>query len=286
MTTFADTSERDPWIARHRPNPRADLRLFCFPFAGGGATTYRGWPAHLPSNMEAIAVQLPGREDRLSEPPFTSGTELCARLVDVLAPYLDRPFALFGHSMGGLLAFELTRLLRAVGAPLPMHLFVSAHCGPRKPYSLPPVTGMSDRELVSLLRRMGGTRDEVLEDGDLMELVLPLVRADLTLCETYRYVAAEPLACPISAFGGILDEHVRHADVVAWSAETSGGFRVRMFPGGHFFLDDVTPRLLQAITDDLTAHRAPVDISISMHDGGPHHDHPDQEPRRLAVHAR
>lgn len=258
----------DPWIVRARPNPRARLRLFCLPYAGGGASTYRGWPAHLPADIEVIAVQLPGREERLREPAFTRAPELCQRLVAVLAPYLDRPFALFGHSMGGLVAFELTRQLRAEGR-LPVRLLVSAHCGPRKAYCLPPVSTMSDRDLLGMLRRMGGTRDEVLDDGDVMKLMLPLLRADLSICESYRYAAAEPLACPISAFGGILDEYVRRADVLAWAAETRGGFQARMFPGGHFFLDDARPRLLQAIADDLTARGAATCAARPLHDGGP-----------------
>ncbi|HEX8108397.1 MAG TPA: alpha/beta fold hydrolase [Kofleriaceae bacterium] len=257
----------NPWIVRPRPNPRARLRLFCFPYAGGGASTYRGWPAHLPADIEVAAVQLPGREERLREPAFTSASELCTQLVAVLAPYLDRPFALFGHSMGGLVAFELTRRFRTSEGLSPVHLFVSAHCGPRKAYCLPPVTGMPDRELLQLIRRLGGTRDEVLQDGDVMRLMLPLLRADLTICETYKYVAAEPLDCPISAFGGIFDEVVRRADVLAWAAETRGGFQARMLPGGHFFLDDAKPRLLQAIADDLAARGASSTISISMHGG-------------------
>jgi medium-chain acyl-[acyl-carrier-protein] hydrolase len=258
----------DPWIIRSRPNPGARLRLFCFPFAGGGASTYRSWPAHLPADVEVIAVQLPGREERLREPAHTSAVELSRTLVSVLARYLDRPFALFGHSMGGLVAFELTRTLRAAGLLLPEHLFVSAHCGPRKAYCLPPVTGLSDRELLVLIRRMGGTRDEVLQDDDVMKLMLPLLRADLTICETYHYVPEAPLPCPISAFGGVLDDHVRRADVLAWGAETSGGFQARMFPGGHFFLDDAKPRLLQTIAEDLATHRAPADASRGMHEGG------------------
>ena len=124
-------SAPDPWVARPRPNARARLRLFCFPFAGGGASTYRGWPAHLPADIEVAAVQLPGREERLRETAFHDATELCVKLVDVLAPYFDRPFAFFGHSMGALVAFELARVLRKSGGPSPAHLFVSARRGPR-----------------------------------------------------------------------------------------------------------------------------------------------------------
>jgi medium-chain acyl-[acyl-carrier-protein] hydrolase len=260
---------RDPWISRPRPNPRAPVRLFCLPYAGGGASSYRAWPACLP-DIDVVAIQLPGREDRVCEPAFSNASELCTQLVAVLAPYLDRPYALFGHSMGGLIAFELVRLLRTIGAPSPIHLFVSAHSGPRKVSSLPPVAGMSDDELAALLRRLGGTRDEVLADAEMMTLVLPLMRCDLTLCESYRYVPAEPLACPISVFGGIFDKIVRRPDLLSWEAETSGVFRARMFPGGHFFFDDLKPRVLQALSDDLGPHRAPTATSTSMYHAGAH----------------
>jgi len=267
MTMPAETLP-DPWIVRPRPNPHARLRLFCLPYAGGGASTYRRWPALLPADIEVAAVQLPGREERLREPACSNASELCQQLAAVLAPYLDRPFALFGHCLGGLVAFELTRLLRTIGAPAPVHLFISGHGGPRKVYGFPSLTGVTDAELVRLLRRLGGAPDELLADGNLMQLMLPLLRCDLTVCQTYRYVAAEPLACPISAFGGIRDEVVRRADVLAWSAETCGGFQARMFPGGHFFLDEAKPRLLQAITDDLTARGAAAGASSSLPHGG------------------
>lgn len=258
----------DPWIVRPWPNPRASLRLFCFPYAGGGTSIYRAWPAYLHADVEVVAVQLPGREARMCEPAYSDASALCLRLAEVLAPYLDRPFALFGHSMGGLLAFELSRLFRTIGAPSPVHLFVSGHSGPRKVYSLPPTAGMSDDDLVALIRRLGGTPDEVLADAEMMALVLPLLRSDLMVCESYRYVLGEPLACPISVFGGIFDQIVRRPDLLTWDAETCGVFRARMFPGGHFFFDDLKPRLLQAITDDLAAHRAPAVAATSMFQGG------------------
>lgn len=258
---------RDPWISQPRPNPRAPVRLFCLPYAGGGASSYRLWPAYLP-DIDVVAIQLPGREERVCEPASRDASELCAQLAAVMAPYLDRPFALFGHSMGGLIAFELARLLRTVGAPTPVHLFVSAHSGPRTVSSLPPVAAMADDELAALLRQLGGTRDEVLADAEMMTLVLPLMRSDLTLCQSYRYVLAEPLACPISVFGGIFDKLVRRPDLLAWEAETSGVFRSRMFPGGHFFFDDLKPRVLQALTDDVAAHRAPPVVSTPMYRAG------------------
>lgn len=252
---------RDAWIVRPRANTNARLRLFCFPFAGGGASTYRAWAGQLPSDIEVTAVQLPGREERLREPAFSDAVELCAKLVSVLTPHLDRPFAFFGHSMGALIAFELTRQLRAAKAPVPEHLFVSAHRGPQRPSCLPPLRGMSDPELLGLIRRLGGTSEEVLHDPDVMKLVLPLLRADLTICETYRYAQTEVLECPISAFGGALDEFIRRTDLLAWRAETRGAFQARMFPGGHFFLEDARPRLLQAIAEDLSASQQPATTS-------------------------
>jgi len=249
--------QSNPWILRPRPNPHARLRLFCLPYAGGGASTYCAWPAHLPPDIEVMAVQLPGREERLSEPAFIDASQLCVQLVAVLAPYVDQPFALFGHSLGALVSFELARLLRTLGAPGPGHLFISGHSGPRKIHGFPPLNGISDDGLLRVLQRMGGAPDGLVAVSDVKRLVLPPLRCDLSLCEAYRYVAAEPLACPISAFGGTLDDVVRRADVLAWGAETMGGFRARMLPGGHFFLNNAMPRLLQAITDDLASAVVP-----------------------------
>lgn len=265
------SSDRDPWVVRPRPDPRAHLRLFCFPFAGGGATTYRGWPAHLPPDIEVVAVQLPGREDRLREEPFTDVFELTPVVAQALAPYLDRPFALFGHSMGALVAFELARALERAGGPAPEHLFVSARSAPTVRYSLPSVGGMSDREVLGLLRRLGGTPPDALRDPDLMRLVLPRFRADLTLCERYLYSPDRKLSCPISALGGALD-FFRRGELTGWAAETRAAFQLRMFPGGHFFIDEARARVLQVVAEALAApaeaipflDRTPAAASIAV----------------------
>jgi medium-chain acyl-[acyl-carrier-protein] hydrolase len=250
-----DASDR--WIVRPRTNARARLRLLCFPYASGGASAFLRWPEHLPADIEVAPVQLPGREERLGEEPYRDLRSLTAKLVEVLAPYLDRPFAVFGHSAGALVAFELTRALRRSGSPLPVHLFVSGRVGPTRPHRLAALSGMTDPESIEQLRRYGGTPEEVLRDRDFMELILPVFRADLALCETYVYVREEPLACPVSAFGGTLDDHVAREDLASWRDETRGAFRLRMFPGGHFFIRDVRPRLLQAISEDLGALEGP-----------------------------
>lgn len=242
----------DRWVIRPRPNAQPRLKLLCFPYASGGASVFHRWPEHLPADIEVAAVQLPGREERLEEEPYRDVRCLTDTLVDVLERYLDRPFALFGHSVGALVAFETARALRRRGKSLPRHLFVSARGAPSRPHQLPSASSSSDAALALQLRRLGGTPREVLDDPDFMSVVLPLFRADLALAETYVYSPEEPLDCPISAFGASFDEHARREDLSSWSRETRAAFRLRMFPGGHFFIHPSRPRLLQAIAEDLS----------------------------------
>lgn len=248
MSTELATSA---WLVRPRPVARPRLRLFCFPYAGGGASAYRGWAPHMPPDIDVVAVQLPGREERLRETPFHDLRELLPVIADELAPWLNVPYALFGHSMGALIAFELARTWAAQGRPETARLFVSAHCGPRKPHCLPSIEGMSDVALAVLLKQLGGSSDAALADRELMEIMLPLIRADLTICERYRYAPGEPLSSPVTALGGIFDTFVRRSDVAAWRAETRGAFDQHMFPGGHFFLDGSRARVLQLVVESL-----------------------------------
>jgi medium-chain acyl-[acyl-carrier-protein] hydrolase len=253
------TCAPDPWVTRPRPNAGARVRLFCFPYAGGGASMYRTWAAHLPADIELLAVQPPGREERLRERPCCEAGDLVARAAAALDPYLDRPFAFFGHSMGALVAFELARALAGTNRHA-MHLFVSARCGPRLRHRLPPMASLGDADLVRQLRRLGNTPEALLADPELLRVLLPMLRADLTLCEAYAYAPGKLLRCPITAFGGAFDEFVRRDDVLAWRAETESSFRAHMFPGGHFFLQDARARLLQVIAEAL-APSADVPLS-------------------------
>ena len=184
---------RDPWLIRPEVKPAARLRLFCFTYAGGGASIYRPWTRELPPELELCAVQLPGRENRLLEPAYTEMPALVEQLGTVLAPYLDRPFAFFGHSMGALVAFEMARTVRRRYGRSALHLFVSGHAAPRIARRRPPVYQLPDAAFVDAIRELNGTPEEVLENADLMALVLPALRADLTVCETYRYVSGEHL---------------------------------------------------------------------------------------------
>jgi medium-chain acyl-[acyl-carrier-protein] hydrolase len=245
---------RDPWVVFPRRDPSARLRLFCFPYAGGGASIYTRWPELLPPGVELVAVQLPGRESRLMEKPYADMALLVDKLAEALAPYMEQPFALFGHSNGGLMAFELTRLLRARGRRLPLHLFVSGRPAPQVELTDPPTHALPHDEFMATLRRFGGTPEEVLANEEMMALVEPLLRADFALGETYVYTPGPPLDLPVSAYGGARDEEVPLWQVEAWREQAGGEFHMTTFPGGHFFLHDDRAQVLRQLGQELRPH--------------------------------
>lgn len=233
----------------------ARLRLFCFPYAGGGASIFRTWSAGLPAAVEVQAVQLPGREARWRDPAFRQLAPLADVLAAEIRPQLDRPAVFFGHSMGAALAFEVTRRLVRAGGPVPVHLLVSGRNAPRVPDDEPPIYGLPRAEFLAELRQYAGTPEEVLANDELMDLVEPLLRADFELIETYAY---EPdgtsLALPVTAFTGLDDHDVPLAKVEPWAAETAGPFRCHVLPGGHFFLNDHRAELLALVGRELAGH--------------------------------
>lgn len=239
------------WITCLSPNPAASLRLFCLPFAGGGASVFRGWEKALPPGIELCPIQLPGRENRLSEPPLTDMAALTQHLAREIFPFIDKPFALFGHSAGALAAFELTRTLRRLGAPMPGTLLLSAHRAPHLPLRRRPLHGLTDAELVQAVRSFGGTPQEVFAHKDLVDLILPALRADFTLCDNYKYRAEVSLPCPFVLYAGRQDTEVSPHEVEAWNEHTTEGSRLRIFPGGHFFLRSDRDLLLRAMASVL-----------------------------------
>jgi medium-chain acyl-[acyl-carrier-protein] hydrolase len=239
------------WFAYREVNPRARLRLFCFPYAGGGASAYRGWAAALPADVEVCPVQLPGRESRLREPAFDRPAPLIVALADALQAHLGLPFAFFGHSMGAMLSFELARELRRRGNPLPLHLFVSGRRAPQVPSREPDIHDLPEAEFLVRLRELNGTPEEVLQHAELMRLLLPVLRSDFAVNETYVFQPEPPLELGISAFGGLEDVEVTREDVTGWSEHGRGFFRLRMFPGDHFFLHSARELLTQSVARDL-----------------------------------
>jgi medium-chain acyl-[acyl-carrier-protein] hydrolase len=239
------------WLRRSRPRPHARRRLFCFPYAGGAASVYRTWSEELPEAIEVCAVQLPGREERISEAPFVDLAPLIAALLPALLPTLTLPFAFFGHSLGALIAFELASALRRAGHPLPFHLFVAAHPAPHRPHDDTPIHDLPEPEFVAELRRLNGTPDALLQQPELLALLLPALRADFAIYERYQYTPEAPLPCLISAFGGLRDLEVSRDDLAAWRDQTSGPFTLRMFPGDHFFPYSDRALLLRTIAREL-----------------------------------
>ena len=250
------TVPAERWLAYREANPRARLRMFCFPYAGGGASAYRGWGASLPQEIEVCPVQLPGREGRLREQPFTRPEELIQAVADALTPWFDLPFVFFGHSMGAMIGFELSRELRRRGRTLPLHLFVSGRRAPQLPTRDEPIHDLPEPEFIERLRELNGTPEEVLQHAELMKLLTPLLRADFAVNETYNYTEEEPLDPGISAFGGLADSDVKREDVEAWSIQTRGRFRMRMMPGDHFFLHPQKDLIIESVARDLAEIKA------------------------------
>lgn len=241
-----------PYLYR-RPEAESRMRLFCFSYAGGSASAFYPWLKLFPNDIEVCPVQLPGRESRLSEPPLTSLPELLPLLGNALLPYLDRAFAFFGHSMGALISFELARYLRHEHHLHAAHLFVSGCRGPQQPHTDPTLSQLSNAAFIERISQdYHSIPRELQANAEMMELYLPMLRADYKLVETYAYQPEEPLLCPMTAFGGLQDASVSHEQLKDWVQHTRGTFALHMFPGDHFFLRGRQAELLQIVIRDLT----------------------------------
>jgi medium-chain acyl-[acyl-carrier-protein] hydrolase len=243
----------EPWLIRQDPNPYADCRLFCFPFAGGSAGTYHRWPRLAPSHLDVCAVEYPGRGIRCGEEPFLRLGPLVRHLADLLEPLLTEPFAFFGHSMGGLVAFELAKTLRERGTRQPCHLFISSTAAPGLPLNRRPLTNASDAEVLEELCDLGGTPRELLDDRELMAMAVRVLRADYTVLGTYEYRPAAPLGIPMTVFGGRSDEIAPLADLRGWRAHTAVDCRFAFFPGDHFYLHDAAGDILTTVAGQVSA---------------------------------
>jgi medium-chain acyl-[acyl-carrier-protein] hydrolase len=244
-------TEAARWITRPRPAPRARLRLFCIAHAGGGASAFRGWADALPAEVEVMPVQLPGRENRVAERPFDRLEPLVDTLADVLQSMHTLPFAVFGHSNGALIGFHLARVLRARGRPGPVHLFASGRRAPDLPSDRGPTYHLPDDAFLAELEELGGLPQVVLEHKELLSLLMPVMRADVAIHETYVHREEPPLECPITAYGGLSDPKVSREQLQGWERHTRGPFVMRTFPGGHFYLQDDRAATLRTLSADL-----------------------------------
>ncbi|MDH6114804.1 surfactin synthase thioesterase subunit [Kitasatospora sp. MAP12-15] len=242
-----------PWIRNPEPRPGARLRLICFHPAGGGPTMYRTWQASLPADVELLAVQLPGRETRIAEPHLTDYQEAVDQAYAAIQPFLDRPYVLFGHSMGAMISYGVALAARRAGRRTPARLVVSGCSAPDRFEPRHDRPQWSDARLVQELRTMGGTPPEVLAIPALVEMVLPTLRADYGICATFRRTEGEQLDCPVAVFGGTEDSMSKE-DLELWAGVTTADSSLRMFPGGHFFLTvESGPEVLAALREELAA---------------------------------
>lgn len=212
---------------------------------------FRSWPDYLGPTVEVVPVQIPGHGTRLQETPFTRMQPLVAAVVEALASRLDKPFALFGHSMGAAISFEVAHKLHADRRLDPVHLFVSGRRAPQRPDPERPIHNLPEPEFIEAIRRLKGTSREVLENEEILQLLIPMLRADFELIETCDYVPRPLLRCPITAMGGLADNKVSRSDVQAWEEQSVGKVSLHMFPGDHFFLHSAQRLVLQTVLHEL-----------------------------------
>jgi medium-chain acyl-[acyl-carrier-protein] hydrolase len=226
------------WFEHLSPGKSTGLCLFCFPYAGGSANVFRSWQRHFVSEVDLCLVHLPGRGRRIGEPPFTSMNALVDAIADQIHQELRCPYAFYGHSMGAVIGFELARVLRLRHGTEPAALFLSGRRAPRVPRSTPASFDLPDEQFIAELRRLNGTPAEVLQDSNLLELFLPLLRADFQVSEAYQYQTGNRLSCPMTVYGGLRDVVASVQDLQKWQEHTTAAFQLRLFPGGHFFIQE------------------------------------------------
>lgn len=254
----------ESWLQCLVRRPQARIRLFCFPYAGASAAVYRQWGADLPADIELCAVELPGHGARLREPALRSIPAIVEGVVTAIRPLLERPYALFGHSMGATLAYEVARALAAGGAPVPQLLAVS---GRRPPWLADPATPLrhlSDAGFVAEVdRRYGGIPAAIRNEPDVLALLLPSLRADIAALETHAVVAPAAFEFPVAAFGGNADPVTPAAHLEAWRGAAGAGFSVRTFSGGHFYLDAWRGELLAVLRGLLDHDAGPAGVAAA-----------------------
>ena len=242
----------NPWYVCPRPNPAADRRLFIFPYAGGSPSAFINWLDALPGNVETFIAHYPGRGSRFNDPPIRDFDSLVGSLLQTIQPLTEKPFAFFGHSMGGLVAFELARQVRGGNLHAPRILFVSACGAPQMPDPNHPIHSLPDSEFLQSLNRLNGVPAEVLQNLEMMQLLTPMLRADFAVAETYRFnPGSPPLDCPIIAFGGTEDPRVSRERIEGWAVQTNSRFEIINLPGDHFFVNTAKDSILQSVSGEI-----------------------------------
>ena len=243
------TVSSNNWFIRPLPNEKAKTRFFLFPYAGGGPAVFGKWLTEFGNHIEAFIAHYPGRGSRHNEPPIHEIDTLVERLAQAIQPYLDKPFVFFGHSFGGLVAFELARQIQ------PQILFISGCGAPHHSNPHPPIHHLPDPEFARALKELNGIPPEVADNSELMELLIPMLRADFEAFEGYQ-PNAHQLTCPIIAFGGLGDLRIGREQLEGWKIHTTADFRSQYFSGDHFFIQAGKTDIITAINFELTSTHA------------------------------
>ncbi len=247
-----------------RPMPEAVSRLFCFPHAGGGPVAFFDWSQRFGGEIECVCLQYAGRGQRLREQPQTCVEGLIGDIGLDFSAFADKPFAFYGHSFGGIVAFELARQMTRSGLPGPHHLFVGATRPPHLPLRYPPIHQLADREFVeSIQLRYGGIPATIFDNPELLEMFLPAMRADFTGYETYRFEPSDPLTIPITAFAGAEDSAVALDSLQQWALHTNSGFDINVLSGGHFFPTVSGLELIRVLKTRIGAHLRDQNVSLA-----------------------
>lgn len=253
---MSESITANKWFVAPQPRPEAERRIFLFPYAGGGPVVFHRWASQFPDDIEARIVHYPGRGSRFNERPFTSLNSMVDEISSFIPPLLDKPSVFLGHSMGGMLAFELARRLYQNGSSQPGALFVSACRAPQITTSQKPIHALPDEEFLTSLRSFDGIPDAVLKDQELLDLTLPILRADFELYETHQFVPGLPLDCPIIVFGGRDDPRVGGGQLEGWRELTRSRFEARFFDGGHFFINAERESIQETIMEEVASQRS------------------------------
>lgn len=260
ITTPAHSGARGQWVVIPRPAPNAKLRLFCFPYAGGSASTFFSWAENMPPEIELCAIEPPGRHSRIDEPIPNTMDEMVNDVTPALIPYLDRPFAMFGHCLGSILMFEVTRRLIDDHHQQPIYLFASGAPPPHR-YLVPNFHARSNEEFLHVLQAIGLAQPEVLADPDIVRTMLPMVRADFDIASKYKLDGATGIDVPITTFAADSDVFAPPKIVEQWRLETHSYFASHTFSGGHYFLVPERLAMTQIIAAQMLLRHAALQKS-------------------------
>ncbi len=245
------------WFQSLSSVKRQSLRLFCFPYAGGSTYGFRSWQRYFPPAIDLCLVHLPGRGKRIGEPLFTRLRPLIQTIADVVTREPQPPYALFGHSMGALISFELARELRRRRFAAPRGLFVSGRAAPQLASREAPIFNLSEEAFITEVKRFNGVPKEVFDHPETMKFFSPVLRADLEMLDTYEYRVEEPLSCPIKVYGGLQDTDAPVESLRAWQEHTSARFSLRAFVGDHFFIQSSTTGFVDVFRRDVLSTLPP-----------------------------